>query len=71
MQQITIPLDDIVVSIDEPVDLAAMRAEEREGLLRDAYSFLPGQVEVSVDDRAVTISVNVMPPNVRIIKLYQ
>ena len=71
MQEITIPLSSIVVSLDSQPDLVSMGDEERIAALKDAYAFLPDGFGVRVENQLAHISVNLPPPDAKTAKLYR
>ena len=71
MIRFSIQLKDFVTDAKEPQDLARMSDSEAATLLGEAYSFMPGPVEVEIDGSTAHVTVHHEPSDPdKAIKLY-
>ena len=53
---IEIPLQDVIIDVEESTDLATVGDEQAIPLITQAYEFLPAPLSVSIDNGVATIT---------------
>ena len=56
MTTLLVPLTDILTDADNPLDLTALPTDEAIRVLKETYAFLPGTVQVTIEDGVASIS---------------